>query len=205
MNIKEYIEDIGKRIKGEKVLDVGCLGSYDKSQLVRHNHYKKAASEIIGIDYNEDYLRKALDAGNKNLYYCDITNSESIYNISNKFGKFKHIIATDVIEHIDKVGMFCQNMKALMEDDAYLYLTTPNVRSPYWFSMFTKKRPEKINEDHMCWYDEATLGFLLKRYDLIIDKINYCTDNNDKKSARMFNLKFESWMGRRMYLIVRKK
>ena len=138
MIIKGYIKDIQKRIENERVLDVGCLGSYEKSQLVRHNIYKSSASEIIGLDYNDEFLVKAYKAGHKNIYYCDITDKYDVMDIHLQFGSFKHVIATDVLEHIDAAGPFFANIKTLMDDDGFLYLTTPNVRSPYWFSMFIR-------------------------------------------------------------------
>jgi len=205
MQIKDYIKDIQKKIKGEKTIDVGCLGSYTKSQLIRHNQYKQSTSELVGIDYNIEFLNKAKSEGHKNLFYCDITNLHDVKYILEIFGTFQHVIATDVLEHIENTASFLEGINLLMREHASFYLTTPNVRSAHWISMFLKKKSEKINDDHVCWFEESTLRATLNRHNLVIESLNYCTDSTDKKAAKLLGLKFEEWMGRRMYAVIRRK
>lgn len=202
MKKRGYIDDIMKRIRGERVLDIGCLGSYKESQLKRHRYYRKAASEIVGIDYNRYYLKKV--SKGFNIHYCDITNSDNVHDIKKRFGVFKHIIATDLIEHIGDVGLFLQNLHILLDDNGVLYLTTPNVRAPFYFNMFSGKIKEKINNDHMCWYELATLSFLFKRYSFKIKKVTFCSDKTDLRAAQRLNLVYKDWMGKKLYVIVEK-
>lgn len=199
METHGYINDVKKRIRGQRVLDVGCLATWKENILRRHREYKKTASEIIGIDYNKEFLNLVPDA---NIHYCDMTNYDDVTNILNRFGKFSHIIATDVIEHIDNLGLFLESLNRLSNDDVSIYFTTPNSRSYFWNRQFNT---QKINHDHVCWFDDNTLKALMKRYGFYISDLKYCFNKNDARSSSKLGLKFESWMGRRIYFIIKKE
>jgi 2-polyprenyl-3-methyl-5-hydroxy-6-metoxy-1,4-benzoquinol methylase len=166
----------------------------------------KTAKEIIGIDIHTKFLADARAAGYNNIYYCDITNDYNVGSFIKTHGKFKHIIATDVIEHIGNISAFLDNIYRLMEDDGFLYLTTPNVRSPHWTSMFLGLQTFKVNDDHICWFEKFTLSNMLRRSKLKIQILKYYHHPKDKSaSKRYYKLPFKTQMGRRMYAIVQKE
>ncbi len=205
MDLTGYIKDIQERISDKRVLDIGCLATYEEQILKRHNQYKEAAAEIIGLDFNKEFLGIAQMGGAKDLYYCDITNRKDVEIILKQFGKFDHVIATDLIEHVGNLTSFLDNIQSFMTDNAKLYLTTPNIKGLYWYGVWYGLVKGIINEDHICWFDVDTLNVLLDRSGLQIDKIHYCEYRIDERIARTLKLKYEPWMARRLYIIVEKK
>lgn len=203
MLIKSYVEEICKRVEGKRVLDVGCCASYSKNLLKRHRLYKKSAKEIIGIDYNRELIAEAKERLNYTVHFCDLTNSSDVQDIRNKFGEFDTIICTDVIEHVGNLTSFLDNINYLMTEKGVLHLTTPNMRSPRWLSMFNNNN-FKANKDHICWLEVFTLTNLLKRSGLKIVETMYHHQEDGAVSALKL-LKAKPWMARRLYVVVVKE
>lgn len=205
MDVHGYIDDIKKRIKGKKVLDIGCLGSYERSLLLRHNEWRKTAAEVIGIDNNIVFLEEVQKKyGHLNIRYCDITDKRQVEILVEEIGRFQHIIATDIIEHIGNLTSFLNNTKLFMADRAIIYLTTSNVRSLTWQGMWDGKMEFLFNDDHICWFDIDTLRSLLKRSGLKIRAIRYCGNKVDKELAEEHNIEWQPNLSRRIYLHVGK-
>lgn len=192
--IDGYVEEIGKRIKDTKVLDIGCLATYEKNELKRHKKYKQYTNKIIGIDIKDsihDYIRD----GHDNLLYSDITKSEHVDEIIENFGRFDQIVATDIIEHIDNHRDFLRNCYRLLRPNGLVHITTPNMRSIFWNNKFD------INRDHVCWFDIITLETLLNRYDFSV--VNYFYSNKKKigELCKRYNLKLRAEFCRKLYVI----
>lgn len=201
MLIKSYVDEINKRIKGKRVLDIGCCASTSKNLLKRHRLYEKSAKEIIGIDYNKDLIKEAKDRLGYTIHYCDLTNKDDVNKIIEKFGLFDTIICTDVIEHISNLGIFLDNVKSMMKESGVLLMTTPNMRSPRWMQMCITNT-YKVNNDHICWFDIFTLGNLLKRENLKIEEALY--QAQETKAINFFKFKPKDWMSRRILAVIKK-
>lgn len=200
--IKNYIDEICKRIKGKDVIDIGCCASSSEHLLERHLAYRKSAKSIVGIDNNRDLIKEAQKRFNYTIYYCDFTSIEDVQNIIDKFGKFDTIISTDVIEHIGNLTNFLNNIYRIMTNqDAILHLTTPNMRSPRWIYKAINGHFQ-VNYDHVCWLDAFVLKILLKRSDLIIIDEMYSGQENEAIHA--LGLQAEDWMAQRLYVTIRK-
>lgn len=202
--IDSYIEETKRRIKGKKVLDVGCLASYEQNIMKRHKEYRKATDQIVGVDINQDFLDKAKQQGVKDLFYCDATNKKDVESIVEKFGKFDIVIASDVIEHIGNHTLFVDNLKLAMRDNGSLFLTVPNMRGIRWFHMFYKDKI-KINPDHVCWFDVITLSILLGRSQMKITEAMYHGNKDDKLRARELKLQYKTWMAGKLFVIGKKE
>lgn len=202
MLIKSYVEEISKRVKGKRVLDIGCCASYSKNLLKRHRMYRKASKEIVGIDYNKKLIAEAKERLNEYVYYCDLTNRDDVESIVERFGKFDTIICTDVIEHVSNLGLLLDNIKLMMTKKGQLHLTTPNMRSPRWMQMFVTRKV-KVNPDHICWFDIFTLRNLLKRHKLKVVETMY--HSLETGSISFLKLKPQDWMSRRIYVVVEKE
>ena len=202
MLIKSYVEEISKRVKGKRVLDVGCCASYSRNLLKRHRIYKKSSKEIIGIDINKKLIKEAKDRLNYIVHYCDLTNINDVKNIIDKFGNFNTVICTDVIEHVGNLTNMLDNINYIMTDDGVLHLTTPNMRSPRWMQMFVNRKV-KVNPDHICWFDIFTLKNLLKRSGFKVVETMYHSLENSAIS--FLKLTPQDWMARRIYVVVKKE
>lgn len=204
MNRQGYIPHIKKAIKGQRVLDVGCCATYVRNNLKRHLGYKKAASKIIGIDIHTEFLKLGMQQHQVELYHCDITDKLKVGLLAPVLGQFDHVIATDILEHITNPKALLDNLHLFSTPQARVYMTTPNVRSPWWMKCWIANDNKALNADHVCWYDIDTLRVLLSRSGFKIDELFYCTDPQDKHVAKRFGLTWQPWMGRRMYFVLRK-
>ena len=204
MKVRGYIPDIQQHIEGERVLDIGCLGSYEGSHLKRHDEWKKVAKEIIGIDIHKEFLALARAKGTTNIYHYDITDSKEATSLREAFGQFDHIIATDVMEHIGNLTSFLDGVRTLMTDKSTFYLVVPNARSLVWQKMWDGSKHFLYNDDHVCWFDIDTLRTLLGRSGLKISRETYCWHHIDIELAKQHKFKWQPSFGRKLYLHVRK-
>ena len=202
MLINSYMEEISKRIKGKRVLDLGCCASTSKNLLKRHFVYKKHAKEIVGVDYNKVLIEEAKERFDYEVHYCDLTDYEDVQKIFDKFGTFDTIICTDVIEHIGNLQNFIENLNSLMRENGELHLTTPNMRSPRWLNMFLGNSKFQVNKDHICWFDTFTLTNLLRRAGLYIDETIYYS--HDERALSKLRLQAKDWMATKIYAIIKK-
>jgi SAM-dependent methyltransferase len=201
-----YIRIIKERIKDKRVLDVGCCATYLKNNLKRHKEYAKSAGEIIGIDIHTKFLLAGQHAHPElDLYCVDATSKYEVGTFLPKVGQFDHVIATDILEHIDDARHFLSNMHLFMTPQGRLYITVPNVRSPHWWAIWLGMIEVPTNDDHVCWYDLEHLKRTLGRNGLEVEEHFYCTDPQERHIAKRMNLEWKSWMGRRLFVIVRKK
>ncbi|MGD9381431.1 MAG: class I SAM-dependent methyltransferase [Candidatus Thorarchaeota archaeon] len=205
MNRQGYIPHIKKAIAGKRVLDVGCCATYAKNNLKRHLEYAKSAGEIIGIDINTIFLLDGQQAHPElELYRVDATSVYEVGTFLPKVGQFDHVIATDILEHLDDPRHFLKNMHLFMTPKGRLYITVPNVKSPHWWAIWLGMIEVPTNDDHVCWYDIDHLSRTLGRNGLEIEEHFYCTDPRDKHMAKRLNLEWQEWMGRRLYVVVKK-
>lgn len=200
----DYVIDIQNRLKDQRVLDVGCLATTEHNILKRHNQYGKYTKEIIGVDYNKEFLEAAKSNGAKNLYYLDITDNDGVEKFIEQFGTFDYVISTDVIEHISNLGLFLDNIYKLMNVGGSFYVTTPNALCPNWIYWAIESGGKtKVNPDHICYFDIQTLTSLLGRSKLIVDEVMF--QSAPEESIKKLELKSEIWMGKRIYIIAKKE
>jgi SAM-dependent methyltransferase len=200
-----YIRIIKERIQDKRVLDVGCCATYLKNNLKRHKEYAKTAEEIIGVDINERFLLQGQTHNpDLDLYRVDFTDSLEVGHFIPKVGQFDHIIATDILEHVDDARHFLKNLHVAGTPQAKYYLTVPNVKSPWWWAIWLGMIEVPTNDDHVCWYDIDHLTRTFGRQGFKIDEVFYCTDRGDKHMAKRLNLEWKPWMGRRLFVICSK-
>jgi 2-polyprenyl-3-methyl-5-hydroxy-6-metoxy-1,4-benzoquinol methylase len=198
----DYVVDIQKRVKDKRVLDIGCLATTEHNILLRHKEYRKYTKEMVGVDYNKDYLKMC--EGEKNLYYLDITNTKEVNIFIEKFGTFSHIICTDIIEHIGNLTLFLDNVYKLLNKNGNLYITTPNALCPdLWCRSIDNDGNSKANPDHICFFDIRTLTALLNRSKLKVKEVMF--QGVGDKNLKRLNLKLAPWMGKRIYIIATKE
>lgn len=194
----DYVVDIQKRVTDKRVLDVGCLATKKGNILLRHKEYRKYTKEMIGVDYNKDYLKMC--KGEKNLHYLDMTYTKEVSKFVDKFGTFDHIIATDIIEHIGNLTLFLDNVYKLLNPNGNLYITTPNALCPdLWCRSIDNDGNSKANPDHICFFDIRTLTALLNRSKLKVKEVMF--QGVGDASLKKLNLRRAVWMGKRIYII----
>ena len=147
-------EKILEYVKNKDVLDIGSVGqvwnNYDYCYEL-WNIIKKYSKIAKGIDLNKSN-DKDIVQGNMEIYSF------------NK--KFDVIVAGDVIEHVDNVGLFLDNVRKHLKDDGHFILTTGNIKS---FMIHFKKE----SDDHVLGYTKQTLLHILKKHGFKIKEFEY--------------------------------
>jgi len=113
----EYIESKYK-IKGMKILDIGCGGGILTEEL-----YKKGA-HVTGIDASSKSIKIAQQHAKEQGFDITYTN-QSIFDSSFK-NKFDCVICFEMIEHIDAPNDLLKKIYEISKDDSSLFFSTIN-------------------------------------------------------------------------------
>ena len=152
------IDIILEETKDRDVLDIGCI-DMDKSMYL-YNAIKSRARSVTGIDTQKV---RGIIQGN--------------FETMKMKRKFSCIIAGEVIEHLDNIGLFLDNCKRHLSPGGKLIITTPNSLSIERIvrHIFTGKVKQdsflkaNINE-HTCYFTFEVLERLLYRHGFKISK-----------------------------------
>ncbi|MEM3036312.1 MAG: glycosyltransferase [Thermoplasmata archaeon] len=110
-------------IKGKSYLDIGCAyGGFPVA------FAQAGASEVIGIDIDEDLLKLAYELlkdynspTQPKFISCDILKCDE-----KNFGKFDIITCNDVIEHVSSPELLVEKLSNLLTINGILYMEIPN-------------------------------------------------------------------------------
>jgi 2-polyprenyl-3-methyl-5-hydroxy-6-metoxy-1,4-benzoquinol methylase len=103
--------------KQTKVLEIGCAdGSFSR-------FLKKNGFEVSAIDIAENAVENAKKMG-ISAYVCDIEKGSNFADSS-----FDAIVACEVIEHLYDTDFFLREIKRVVKDGGYIFLSTPNLAS----------------------------------------------------------------------------
>lgn len=165
--MKQYIDAREKMlinyIKNKTVLD---LGVWDTSDRFLHKFIHDNSQEVIWIELDEKRAEKL----KKIWYNIQVGNAEEI-NLNRKFDV---IMAWDLIEHVNNVWLFLENVKKHLKEGWVFIFNTPNIFSINsllrWLFLWgnVKQFPE-----HVYWFNEDMIKELTRRYQLKIKEIIY--------------------------------
>jgi len=142
---------------GKDVLDVGCIGGPgERIEDSSHFRLEKRARYCLGIDTHAEEIERWKAAGHKVL----VANAES-FRIDRRFDV---IVAADLIEHLSNPGLFLQTARSHLHPSGRLCIVTPNALSLNNALTSLAGVKVRVNPDHTCWFDRATLRQLLARY-----------------------------------------
>ncbi len=114
--VYEFVADLGKN---KRVMDYGCGPGWGSVIIA------KKAKEVVGVDISEGALKYAESQYQlPNLKFIKIDNYPTNFTPES----FDIIISSHVIEHIDDVKIYLNQLKRLLKKDGILILTTPNKR-----------------------------------------------------------------------------
>jgi len=158
---KNRIEEIIKKdfLKNKTILEVGCVGIGEDDKIngenFLHKHLKKVAKKLVGIDIN----KKKVEEFNKKGYEVYVKDVEKTFDLKQKFDI---IIVAKVLEHLQNLRIFFENIKRHLKKNGLLLILTPNAHSISFFLKFLIKGKTEISETHTHWHDNQTLKNLLK-------------------------------------------
>ena len=145
------------------MLDVGAGSGVDRPDWI-HAAVASVASETVGIDVDRTLARRARRRG-----FEVVTADAETMDLGRRFDV---VWAGELIEHLSNAGAFLDSARNHLERGGRLVLTTPNAFAVSNFVYRLGGRP-RINKGHTCWYDEATLGQLLRRHGFEVVEVVY--------------------------------
>lgn len=157
---------------GPTVLDLGAA-QHDASKASNadwlHGHLVDEFDRVIGVDY----LSGAVAELNKQGYefvQADVTQM----NLSIEADT---IVAGELIEHIDNVGLLLECCREHLKPDGKLVLTTPN---PWGLPILRRLLSGRlnINDEHVAWYGPTVLEQLCARYGFTVENIETTKRNH---------------------------
>ncbi|MFH1772512.1 MAG: class I SAM-dependent methyltransferase [Candidatus Omnitrophota bacterium] len=172
-HFKPY-EFMAESARGKKVLEIGCGDGYGSFYL------SKYASEITGIDYEEEIILTA-----KNKYRKDNLNFKCMDTGSLEFNdkEFDIICSFQVIEHIPegKLINFLKEVKRVLKETGKFYVSTLNVEYDMKPNSQYRKNPAHCKE-----FNFVELESLLRE---VFTDIEFCGLHLTKKHTVYQRLK----------------
>jgi 2-polyprenyl-3-methyl-5-hydroxy-6-metoxy-1,4-benzoquinol methylase len=159
----DRFERVRRHVDGRAVLDIGA-GSGIRRDDWMHGLIAEVASETVGIELDEPLAATARARG-----FTVISGDAHTIDVGRTFDV---VFAGEVIEHLSCAGAFLDNMRRHLVRDGRLVLTTPNAFAISNFVYRIGGMP-RVNRQHVCWYDEITLGQLLARHEFEVVEVEY--------------------------------
>jgi len=152
-----------KFYQGKDILDIGCAVGYKKDDWM-HRNIKAEANSIQGLDLDGQSVEEIKKMG----FDVQQGNAQD-FNLNKKFNL---VHAGELIEHLDNPGGFLESVRKHLTDDGVLLMTTPNALRISNF-IYASTGGLKVNDEHTCWFCDATITTLLKRKGFDVVEIGY--------------------------------
>lgn len=162
-----YVDDresiIRQYAKWKDVLDFWV---WDTSDRFLHKIIAESANSVVGIELDAERTEKL----KKHWYNIIQWNAEHI----DLEKQFDVVIAWDLIEHLNNVWLFLENVKKHLKKDGYFLFNTPNAYAINFlirwiiFGWNVKQFPE-----HVTIFTEELISNLLERYWIKLEKTIY--------------------------------
>jgi 2-polyprenyl-3-methyl-5-hydroxy-6-metoxy-1,4-benzoquinol methylase len=154
---------VRRYVENRTVLDIGAGSGIGRPDWM-HALVASAAREAVGIELDPALAERARSLG------FDVVAGDAQ---TMELGRtFEVVWAGEVIEHLSCAGGFLDAARRHLGDEGLLVLTTPNVFAVSNFVYRIGGRP-RVNKGHTCWFDEVTLGQLLRRHGYDVVEISY--------------------------------
>jgi 2-polyprenyl-3-methyl-5-hydroxy-6-metoxy-1,4-benzoquinol methylase len=162
--ILEEIE--GRRVAHLGFADVGCEITRASAGSWLHAAMAQKAKELVGLDISEEAVELARVRGYA-AACVDLTDRASLEALN--LQPFELVVAGEIIEHVDDVGLFLDSLDALIAPSGRLLLTTPNAHRLVDLVIAATGR-ELVHPDHVHLYSAATLSRALSRRGWVVER-----------------------------------
>jgi len=175
MKLVQRVDFIKDLCAAKNVLHLGCANyPYTKdsieNDMLLHFELEKTVSALCGFDFDQAGLDVLAELGRKNLYRADLEKLDEVP----LHRTFDVIVAGEMIEHLNNVGLFLDGIKRFMNAGTLLLLTTINAYCGMRFIQYglrgRKGIQEPVHPDHVAYYSYSTLSVLLQRHALTVDE-----------------------------------
>lgn len=166
----DYIKEI---CAWKKVLHIWCIGNSYKSiseyEPWLHKEICNSSKECIWVDLFKERIEEAEKLSWSKIFFGNAEN----FDLQDKFDV---IVAWEIIEHLDNFVSFFNTVKKHSDKNTVIILTTPNVFNFSSLIRILLTGKPIFDPDHVVYFDEFTLGQMLKRHWFIIEKFLYNTE-----------------------------
>lgn len=165
----DYLKEV---CRGKKVLHLGCTNwpyteQAMKDNVLLHLRLQDIASELWGLDADQEGIDVLAGHGVKNLYRANLERLEEL-ELNETFDV---ILAGEMIEHLSNPGLFLHGIKRFMNPDTNLLITTINaycgIRMAFYGLRGKGGSVEAVHPDHVAYYSYSTLRHLISREKLV--------------------------------------
>jgi len=184
--------------KNMRIIEIGCKDGGVLLEVATALN----ATDIYGVDIDEEALRKAAEKGGINVQKVDLNND----HLSFPDGFFDIVLMEEVIEHLSNPDNSLQEIYRVLKLGGLFLITTPNLSwwlnrfilfsgyQPYWsecsvrYNVGKFKRPftEPLN-GHLRMYTLRALKQLLQLYGFKIIGVKGTTYNNLPSALKYIN------------------
>lgn len=162
------------KCKGKRVLHLGCVDTglleerFNRNELM-HQRLSSVASELWGIDIDEDGVAFLRRQGFQNVVVGDVCQLAAVDAIKGR--RFDVILASEILEHLQNPGMLLDSIRGLMSGQrAELIVTVPNAfRIANLVSLL--RGWEYVHPDHNYWFSYRTITNLLMKNGFDISEV----------------------------------
>lgn len=154
-----------------KLLDIGCGGG----KLTESLPYYFKNTKIYGCDINHVAIAYAKKLGSGKVKYSVLKNNKFPYR--DKF--FDVCIALDVLEHVQNVGAFLNEVKRVLKNDGKFFIIVPCEGQPFTYTWLFQKFHFGQNLTYRYFghihpeYTHKYMLKLLKKYGFRIEETSY--------------------------------
>jgi SAM-dependent methyltransferase len=178
-----------QRAANRVVMHIGCTDApltraKAPTKQLLHQKLEAVCKELIGVDLEAaslDYLRTEHGIGN--LYCHDAEHLESFPRQE----KVDVVIAGEVLEHLNNVGLFFDNCGARLHKDGMVLVTVPNALSIKRMMASLVKRKEHVHPDHTSYFSPSTLSCIADRHKFRLSAVSMYLWRDPTLSNRLAN------------------
>lgn len=160
--------------RGRRVIDLGFV---DEGQLSSkrprgtwlHDVLASEARELVGIDADAGGVEHARSLGYE-AHVADIEDADDVAALGLEPAEL--VVAGELLEHLDRPGLFLESVKPLVAPAGLLAITTPNAHALTNVLGALAGR-ELVNPDHVGWFSWRTLSTLLARHGWRLESVAY--------------------------------
>jgi hypothetical protein len=151
-HMADEIEVIKTAMDGGAVFEVGCNDGMFLNALT-----EAGVTEVAGVEPNPYATAHAREHG-LDVYEGMLT-QELCRKIVAERGRFKTVVARQVLEHLQDIGGFFDCVDALLEDDGYLFIDLPD-----FGTALAMGDVSMLWEEHVSYFTPEVIAAMLARY-----------------------------------------
>lgn len=167
-------KDLIKYITSGKhvVLDVGCALGINGKYLIDNSY----ASEVVGIEYDEDMAQEA-SSNNSKVFCGDLNDNKFRESVLNANYTFDYILFGDILEHLYDPLKVLNELRTMLKPNGQIIISLPNIgHIELFIQVFIKGTWPKnergiFDKTHLRWFTRKDVFSLAESANLEV--INY--------------------------------